>query len=93
MDRRQAYELEVLGAFARFGSRTPAISDADRDSEILAQRTFFAALAHFKREVQAARDLSELRKDALSDLLAHLDDTTPDALAWDEAIAEARLGT
>lgn len=92
MDRRQAYELEILSTFARLGQRMPGISDADRDNEILAQRTFFAALTAFKREVQAALDLSELRKDALSDLLAHLDDTTPDAEAWDEAIANAQRG-
>ena len=92
VDRRQAYELEVLSAFARFGNRAPELSDADRDNEILAQRRFFAALSAFKREVQAALNLSELRKDALTELLAHLDDTAPDALAWEEAIADSRSG-
>lgn len=92
MDRRHAYEIELLSAFARFGRRAPEISDADRDREILAQRSFFAALASFRRDVQSALDLSGLRKDALGDLLVHLDDATPDAQAWDEAIVEARRG-
>jgi hypothetical protein len=92
VDRRQAYELEILSTFARFGTRTPALSDADRDHEFLAQKTFYAALGNFRREVERAQSLTGLRKDALSDLLAALADATPDAEAWDEAIANARRG-
>jgi hypothetical protein len=40
--------------------------------------------------VADAAPLTELRRDALDDLLAGLADTTPDRRAWDEAIAEAR---
>ena len=90
MDRRQAYEVEVLSTFARLGRAAPEISDADRDHEYRAQRMFFTALDAFKSDVQTAASLTELRKDALSDLLATLSDATPDATAWDEAIAEAR---
>ena len=90
MDRRQAYEVEVLSTFARLGRAAPEISDADRDHEVQAQRMFFSALDAFKSDVQTAASLTELRKDALSDLLATLSDATPDATAWDEAIAEAR---
>ena len=64
--------------------------DDDRDDEVQAQRMFFTALDAFKSEVRSAAALTELRKDALSDLLATLSDATPDATAWDEAIAEAR---
>jgi hypothetical protein len=45
---------------------------------------------HPYRFIAAA--LTELRKDALSDLLATLSDATPDATAWDEAIADRRRG-
>jgi len=92
VDRRQAYEIEILSTFTRMGRRAPGISDADRDDEYLAQRTFFAALDKFKDEVRAAAALSELRKDAFGELLAGLDDATPDPTAWDEAISEARRG-
>ena len=98
MDRRQAYEAELLATFARLGSgaRTgataerPGLSDADRDNEWRAQNNFFAALEIFRRAVHAAAALTSLRKDALDELLTRLDDAIPDTLAWDEAIAEAR---
>lgn len=92
MDQRRAYEDEVLATFSRLASRAPEISDADRDSEYRAQRIFFAALAGFRSEVESARALTGLRKDALDDLLDTLCDATPNALAWDEAIADARRG-
>ena len=92
MDHRQAYETEVLSTFARLGSRTPGLSDEDRDNEYRAQRIFFTALTGFRREVENALSLTDLRKDALSDLLGTLTDATPDALAWNEAITEARRG-
>jgi hypothetical protein len=92
VDRRQAYELEILSTFARFGTRAPEISDTDRDHEFLAQKTFFAALADFRRKVERAQTLTEFRKDALGDLLAALADATPDVEAWDEAITNARRG-
>jgi hypothetical protein len=90
VDRRQAYEVEVLSAFARLGRATPEISDADRDYEYRAQRMFFSALDAFKSEVQTAAALTDLRKDALGELLDSLTDAALDAQAWDEAIAEAR---
>lgn len=92
MDRRRAYESELLSTFARLGRRAPELSDTDRDDEFLAQRTFFAALDAFKSEVQTAASLSDLRKDALDELLVTLSDATPDAAAWDEAISDARRG-
>jgi hypothetical protein len=51
VDRRQAYEVEVLSTFARLGRVAPEISDADRDHEFRAQRLFFSALDAFKSEV------------------------------------------
>jgi hypothetical protein len=72
VDRRQAYEVEVLSTFARLGRAAPEISDADRDHEYRAQRIFFSALDAFKSEVQTAAALSELRRDALGELLATL---------------------
>ena len=85
------YEVEVLSTFARLGRAAPEISDTDRDHEFQAQRIFFSALDAFKSEVQTAATLSELRKDALGELLAILCDATPDPTAWDEAVAAARL--
>lgn len=92
MDRRQAYEAQVLATFARLGRAAPEISDTDRDHEYRAQRIFFSALDAFKSEVQTAAALTELRKNALDELLVILSDATPDATAWDEAVAEARRG-
>jgi hypothetical protein len=90
MDARQAYERGVLSAFARLaGRRAPGLSDADRDREYRAQRLFYAALDRFRGAVETAAPLTELRKDALADLLSGLADTTPSRTAWDEAIAEA----
>jgi hypothetical protein len=91
LDRRQAYEVEVLSTFARLGRAAPGISDADRDHEYRAQRMFFSALDTFQSEVKTAA-LTELRRDALSELLATLSDATPDATAWDEAVVESRKG-
>ncbi len=94
MDRRQAYECDVLSTFADLarGGWTPELSDADRDREYRAQQTFFTALDAFRTDVQSAAALTSLRKDALTELLASLDDAAPDATAWDEAIADARKG-
>jgi hypothetical protein len=90
INSRRAYEAQVLSTFARLaGRRAPGLSDADRDGEHRAQQIFYGALARFRSAVQDAAPLSDLRKDALADLLAGLDDTTPDRRAWDEAIAEA----
>ena len=91
MDRRQAYERNVLSTFARLaGRRAPGIADEERDGEVRAQRIFYDALDHFRAHVQQAAPLTDLRRNALDDLLTSLDDTTPDRRAWDEAIAEAR---
>ena len=78
----------MLSTFARLAGR-PGLSDADRDGEHRAQQIFYGALACFRAAVTDAAPLTDLRKDALADLLAGLDDTTPDRRAWDEAIAEA----
>ncbi|MBN9555606.1 MAG: hypothetical protein J0H61_13220 [Alphaproteobacteria bacterium] len=91
MDRRQAYERNVLSSFARLaGRRAPGISDDEHDGEVRAQAIFYNALDHFRTKVADAAPLTELRRGALDDLLAGLADTTPDRRAWDEAIAEAR---
>jgi hypothetical protein len=90
---RRAYEQNVLSTFARLaGHRAPGLSDADLGGEHRAQQMFYGALARFRAAVEDVSPLTDLRKDALADLLAGLDDTTPDRRAWDEAIAEARNG-
>ena len=87
---RRDYERQVLSTFARLaGRRAPGLSDADLGGEHRAQQIFYGALARFRAAVADAALLTDLRKDALADLLAGLDDTTPDRCAWDEAIAEA----
>ena len=91
MDRRRAYELEILFTFARLG-RAPELSDADRDQEFQARKIFFAALDTFKSEVRSAAALTGLRKDALRDLLVTVADAMPDPDAWDEAISDSIRG-
>ncbi len=89
--RRHDYEQDVLSTFARLaGRRAPGISDDTRDGEYRAQRIFYAALERFRADVANAAPFTDLRRDALSDLLAGLEDTTPDRRAWDEAIMGAR---
>jgi hypothetical protein len=87
--RRHDYEQDVLSTFARLAG-APGISDETRDGEYRAQRIFYAALDRFRADVASAAPLTDLRRDALGDLLAGLEDTTPDRRAWDEAIDEAR---
>jgi len=72
--------------------RDPATSDEDRDGEYRAQEIFYAALARFRSEVRLALPLTDLRQEALGDLLAGLDDLRPDRGAWDEAINAAKRG-
>ena len=88
MTARREYEQGVLLSFARLGGR-PGISDETRDGEYRAQRIFYAALDRFRADVANAAPFTDLRRDALSDLLDGLTDTTPDRRAWDEAIMEA----
>lgn len=89
--RRHDYEQDVLSTFARLaGRRAPGISDETRDGEYRAQQIFYAALDRFRADVANAAPFTDLRRDALGDLLAGLDDTTPDRRAWDEAIIGAR---
>ena len=88
--RRHDYEQDVLSTFARLaGRRAPGICDETRDGEYRAQQIFYAALDRFRADVASASPLTELRRDALSDLLDSLTDTTPDRRAWDEAIQGA----
>ena len=88
--RRHDYEQDVLSTFARLaGRRAPGISDETRDGEYRAQQIFYAALDRFRADVANAAPFTDLRRDALGDLLAGLEDTTPDRRAWDEAIQEA----
>ena len=91
-ERRRAYERELLSTFANIARRAPELSDADRDGEFRAQQLFFAALAEFKTRVNDALSSTALRKDALTELLAGLDDAAPDPAAWDEAVSDARRG-
>lgn len=87
---RHDYEQDVLSTFARLaGRRAPSISDETRDSEYRAQQIFYAALDRFRADVANASPLTDLRRDALGDLLDTLTDTTPDRRAWDEAIMGA----
>ena len=87
--RRRDYEQDVLSTFARLAGR-PGISDETLDGEYRAQRIFYAALDRFRTDVANAAPFTDLRRDALSDLLDGLSDITPDRRAWDEAIVEAR---
>jgi len=89
MNARHAYEQDVLSTFAAL-ARAPGIADEDRDGEYRAQNIFYAALDRFRAQVANATPLTDLRRGALTDLIAALDDTTPDRRAWDEAIHEAR---
>lgn len=97
---RQEYERELFSRvtelFVRPGmpqpKRAPGISDQALDDEYRAQQIFYAALARFRSEVQGAMPLTDLRRDALSDLLNGLDDLRPDRGAWDEAINAAKRG-
>ena len=89
--RRHDYEQDVLSTFARLaGRRAPGISDETRYGEYRAQQIFYTALDRFRADVANAAPFTDLRRDALGDLLAGLDDTTPDRRAWDEAIIGAR---
>ncbi len=91
MNARHAYEQDVLSTFAALaGRRAPGIADEDRDGEYRAQTIFYTALDRFRAQVANAAPLTDLRRDALADLIAALDDTTPDRHAWDEAIIGAR---
>ncbi len=88
---RRAYEQSILSGFARMAGRpAPGLSDEDRDGEQCAQRIFYTALARFRADVADASPRTDLRRDAMCDLLANLEDTTPDRKAWDEDIMEAR---
>jgi len=89
---RRAYERELLSTIANIARRAPELSDADRDGEFRAQQVFFAALAEFKTQVNDALLSTALRKDALTELLAGLDDTAPDRAAWDETVSDAKRG-
>lgn len=96
-ERQRDYERELLSTFAAIATtnlrrRAPELSDADRDGEYRAQRLFFAALGDFKAQVNDALLSTSLRKDALTELLAGLDDAAPDPAAWDEAVSDARRG-
>jgi len=86
--RRHEYEQDVLSSFARLAG-APGISDETRDGEYRAQQIFYAALDRFRADVANAAPFTDLRRDALGDLLDSLTDTTPDRRAWDEAILEA----
>ncbi len=89
--RRHEYEQDVISSFARLsGRRAPGIGDETRDGEYRAQQIFYAALDRFRADVANAAPFTELRRDALGDLLDGLTDTTPDRRAWDEAIIGAR---
>lgn len=95
--RQREYERELLSTFANLwganlARRAPELSDADRDGEYRAQQMFFVALEEFKAKVNDALLSTALRKDALTELLAGLDDAAPDPAAWDEAVSDARRG-
>lgn len=89
---RQEYERDVVATVTELFIRpgmprpTPSLSDEDKGNEWKAQRVFFEALGEFRSKVQDAQALTDLRKDALGDLLNALSDETPDAIAWSEAI-------
>ena len=88
--RRADYERELLSSFARLaGRRAPGLSDDDRDREYAAQEIFYTALTRFEGAVKEAHPLTQLRADALGDLLAALCDAAPDRARWTHAILEA----
>lgn len=87
MDARRAYEQDVLSTFAGLaGARQPGMSDQDHHNEHRAQSIFYAALERFRADVANAAPFTDLRRDALDDLLGLLNDAAPDRAAWDEAI-------
>jgi len=94
MNARQQFEMEAIEAIvAPFRSKPlPSLSDEDKGNEWRAQRKFYEALGVFRSAVQDAQALTDLRKDALGDLLNALSDETPDAIAWSEAISNSQRG-
>lgn len=93
MHDRQAYEDNVITEFANmFRQRRPGISDADVGNEFEAARIFFTALERFRADLTKAIPLTTLRKDALIDLAAAIDDTAPGMTSWEEELNNARRG-
>lgn len=92
---RQDYERkavnDIVELFVRPGMQQPrplpALSDEDKAAEWKAQNIFYLALGEFRSKVQDAQALTNVRKDAFADLLDGLEDLTPEAIAWSEAIS------
>jgi len=94
--RMNKYNADVLNKvtelFARPGmprpsKPLPSLSDEDKGNERKAQNIFYLALGEFRSKVQDAQALTNVKKDMLGELLDGLDDLTPDAIAWSEAIS------
>lgn len=68
------------------------LSDEDYDAEKEAQNIFFEALGEFVGVTQRAITLGGTRKKMLTELLESLEDLTPNAVAWSEAINAKRRG-
>lgn len=88
--RMAAYNRDVakmiFDAVTRPSKPLPSLSDEDKGDEWKAQNIFYLALGEFRSKVQDAQALTNLRKDAFADLLDGLEDLTPDAIAWSEAV-------
>jgi len=92
-DSRREYEGEVINLFANMG-RAPrsTISDADYENELSSAAIFYNALMQFRSRVLASKELTGMRKDALTELLDGLEDLTPNMTAWEEEISNAKRG-
>lgn len=93
MNARFQYEGEVINLFANMGrAQRSKISDADYENELSSAAIFYNALMQFRSRVLASKELTGMRKEALTELLDGLEDLTPNMTAWEEDISNARRG-
>jgi hypothetical protein len=94
MTDKEQYERELLdrvvSLFPRPMPAAPRLDIADIARELSAQKLFYTALAEFRSKVQDIILLTDLRKEALTELLAWVDDCVPEERVWNEAINEGR---
>lgn len=85
------HNLDIKGASM---SRLPrsTISDDQYENELSAAAIFYNGLKQFQNATLAAKELTGMRKDALTDIIGYLDDLTPSMTAWEEEISNARRG-
>jgi hypothetical protein len=89
---RHEYEMDTVRDLTAPFRAVPALSDVDRDAEWTAQNILYAVLNEARPKLLNAAALSDLRREAIQDLIAAIDDARPDRGAWDEAINAKRRG-